>query len=149
MEFTPYSMLLTNPNILWIEKEKVMEKSKRFIDGLKKLSEVDDLAGQEVIASLAGLTEDVGKYIVEFAFGEIYQRKGLSLKQREMITISCLLAQGGTEPQLEVHINGSLNVGLTEKEIIETFIQAIPYVGFPRVLNAIKVAKLVFKHRSE
>lgn len=82
-----------------------MEKSKRFIDGLKKLSEVDDLAGQEVIASLSGLTEDVGKYIVEFAFGEIYQRKGLSLKQREMITISCLLAQGGTESQLEVHIN--------------------------------------------
>ena len=123
-----------------------MEKSKRFIDGLKKLSEVDDLAGQEVIASLSGLTEDVGKYIVEFAFGEIYQR---SIKQREMITISCLLAQGGTESQLEVHINGSLNVGLTEKEIIETFIQAIPYVGFPRVLNAIKVAKLVFKHRGE
>ncbi len=149
MEFTPYSMLLTNPNVLWIEKEKVMEKSKRFIDGLKKLSEVDDLAGQEVIASLSGLTEDVGKYIVEFAFGEIYQRKGLILKQREMITISCLLAQGGTESQLEVHINGSLNVGLTEKEIIETFIQAIPYVGFPRVLNAIKVAKLVFKHRGE
>ena len=149
MEFTPYSMLLTNPNILWIEKEKVMEKSKRFIDGLKKLSEVDDLAGQEVIASLSGLTEDVGKYIVEFVFGEIYQRKGLSLKQREMIAISCLLTQGETEPQLEVHINGSLNVGLTEKEIIETFIQAIPYVGFPRVLNAIKVAKLVFKHRGE
>lgn len=48
-----------------------------------------------------------------------------------------------------MHINGSLNVGLTEKEIIETFIQAIPYVGFPRVLNAIKVAKLVFKHRGE
>lgn len=105
--------------------------------------------GQEVIASLSGLTEDVGKYIVEFVFGEIYQRKGLSLKQREMIAISCLLTQGGTEPQLEVHINGSLNVGLTEKEIIETFIQAIPYVGFPRVLNAIKVAKLVFKHRGE
>lgn len=126
-----------------------MEKSKRFIDGLKKLSEVDDLAGQEVIASLSGLTEDVGKYIVEFVFGEIYQRKGLSLKQREMIAISCLLTQGETEPQLEVHINGSLNVGLTEKEIIETFIQAIPYVGFPRVLNAIKVAKLVFKHRGE
>lgn len=53
MKFTPYSMLLTNPNVLWIEKEKVMEKSKRFIDGLKKLSEVDDLAGQEVIASLS------------------------------------------------------------------------------------------------
>ena len=67
---------LNYPNILWIEKEKSYGKSKRFIDGLKKLSEVDNLAGQEVIASLAGLTEDVGKYIVEFAFGEIYQRKG-------------------------------------------------------------------------
>lgn len=60
-----------------------------------------------------------------------------------MITITTLLTQGDTYPQLEVHINGALNVGLTKKEIIETFIQTIPYVGFLRVLNAIMIAKKI------
>lgn len=64
-----------------------------------------------------------------------------------MITITSLLTSGGCEPQLEVHINGSLNVGISPKKIIETFIQCIPYVGFPRVLNAVFVAKKVFSER--
>ncbi len=65
----------------------------------------------------------------------------MSLPEREMVTITSLLTSGGCEPQLEVHINGSLNIGITPQKIIETFIQCIPYVGFPRVLNAITVAK--------
>lgn len=89
----------------------------------------------------------MGRYIIEFAFGDIYDRKVLDLKQREMIAITTLLTQGDTEPQLNVHINGALNVGLTPEEVIETFIQTIPYVGFPKVLNAITVAKQVFKDR--
>ena len=67
-----------------------------------------------------------------------------SIKQREMITITSLLTQGGCENQLRVHIQASLNVGLTQEEIIETFIHCVPYVGFPRVLNAIFVAKEIF-----
>ena len=54
---------------------------------------------------------------------------------------------GGCEPQLEVHINGSLNVGLSPEKIIETFIQCIPYTGFPKVLNAIYTAKKIFAAR--
>jgi 4-carboxymuconolactone decarboxylase len=55
---------------------------------------------------------------------------------------------GGCESQLEVHINGSLNVGIEAKKIIEIFIQCVPYVGFPRVLNAVNVAKKVFAERN-
>ena len=64
-----------------------------------------------------------------------------------MITITSLLTTGGCEPQLEVHINGSLNVGLSPEKIIETFIQCIPYTGFPKVLNAIYTAKKIFAER--
>ena len=53
-----------------------------------------------------------------------------------------------TEPQLKVHINGALNVGLSQEEILETFIQCIPYVSFPKVLNAVDVAK-VFNERDK
>ena len=64
-----------------------------------------------------------------------------------MTILSNRITAGGCEPQLEVHINGSLNVGIAPEKIIETFIQCIPYTGFPKVLNAIFVAKKIFAER--
>lgn len=117
----------------------------RYQQGWKKLAEVDGETGEKVIASLASLAPDVSQYIIEFAFGDIYTRTGLTLEEREMITITSLLTQGGCENQLKVHIQGSLNVGISAQKIVEIFIQAIPYTGFPKVLNALFVAKEVFK----
>lgn len=100
-----------------------------------------------MLRSLEDVAPDLGGYIVEFAFGEIYTRKGLSLQEREIITITSLLAAGGCEPQLEVHINGALNVGVPPGKIIEAFLQCVPYTGFPRVLNAVFAAKRIFQER--
>ena len=124
-------------------------ENNRFELGLRKLEEVDGSAGQKVINSLEGLAPDLGKYIIEFAFGDIYCREGLSLQERELITLSSLLTQGGCEKQLEVHIAGALNTGVSPEKVIETFIQCIPYTGFPRVLNAVYTAKTVFAARGE
>lgn len=121
--------------------------STRFELGSEKLKEIDGIGGENVIQSLQDIAPDVGKYIIEFAFGDVYTRPELSMQEREMITITSLLTTGGCEPQLEVHINGSLNVGLSPEEIIETFIQCIPYTGFPKVLNAIYTAKKIFAER--
>ena len=120
----------------------------RFERGLKKLSEVDGTAGEHVIDALNDIAPDLGKYIVEFAFGDIYCRENLNLQEREIITLSSLMTLGGCENQLDVHINGSLNVGITPQKIIEVFLQCIPYTGFPRVLNAVGIAKKVFKSRN-
>lgn len=119
----------------------------RFELGSEKLKEIDGIGGENVIQSLQDIAPDVGKYIIEFAFGDVYTWPGLSMQEREMITITSLLTTGGCEPQLEVHINGSLNVGLSPEKIIETFIQCIPYTGFPKVLNAIYTAKKIFAER--
>lgn len=119
----------------------------RFELGAEKLKEIDGIGGENVIQSLQDIAPDVGKYIIEFAFGDVYTRPELSMQEREMITITSLLTSGGCEPQLEVHINGSLNVGLSPEKIIETFIQCIPYTGFPKVLNAIYTAKKIFAER--
>mgnify|MGYP003543489701 FL=1 len=119
----------------------------RFELGSEKLKEIDGIGGENVIQSLQDIAPDVGKYIIEFAFGDVYTRPELSMQEREMITITSLLTTGGCEPQLEVHINGSLNVGLSPEKIIETFIQCIPYTGFPKVLNAIYTAKKIFAER--
>lgn len=119
----------------------------RFELGAEKLKEIDGIGGENVIQSLQDIAPDVGKYIIEFAFGDVYTRPELSMQEREMITITSLLTSGGCEPQLEVHINGFLNVGLSPEKIIETFIQCIPYTGFPKVLNAIYTAKKIFAER--
>ncbi|MCO7126490.1 carboxymuconolactone decarboxylase family protein [Sporolactobacillus shoreicorticis] len=124
-----------------------MEKS-RYEAGLEKLNEVDGKTGDRVVQSLKDIAPDLGRFIIEFAFGDIYTRPELDLRQRELITLSSLASIGGTENQLRVHINGALNVGVTTKEISEAFIQCVPYVGFPRALNAVAVAKEVFKERN-
>lgn len=118
--------------------------SNRYSNGIQNLKEVDGNGGLDVIESLKDISPDLGKYIIEFAFGDIYARNLLDLKQRETVTLASLLTQGACEPQLKVHIKGALNVGLKKEEIIEIFIQCIPYVGFPKVLNATFVAKEIF-----
>ena len=115
--------------------------------GLKNLVKIDGAAAEVVFDSLKDLAPDLNDMMLEFAFGTIYEPGVLNFKQREMITITSLLTQGGCENQLRVHIQASLNVGLTQEEIIETFIHCVPYVGFPRVLNAIFVAKEIFTDR--
>lgn len=119
----------------------------RYQIGVAQLKKIDGVGGEKVIESLKTIAPDLGNYIIEFAFGDIYPREGLSLQERELITITSLLTTGGCEPQLDVHINGALNVGLLPEKIIEAFIQCIPYTGFPKVLNAVAVAKEVFAVR--
>ena len=117
-----------------LEQEKT-----RFERGAAKLKEVDGQAGEEVVEPLG----DLGRYIVEFAFGDIYSREGLSLRDRELATVAALTAMGGREPQLKVHIGGALNVGLSEQEVEEIILQTVPYAGFPTAINAMNVFKAV------
>ena len=119
----------------------------RFIQGMEQLKAIDGKGGENVIKSLEDIAPDLGKFIIEFAFGDIYTRQELTTEEREMITLSSLLTAGGCEQQLEVHINGALNVGISPKKVIETLLQCIPYTGFPKVLNAIFTAKKVFTER--
>ncbi|MDE5778667.1 MAG: carboxymuconolactone decarboxylase family protein [Lachnospiraceae bacterium] len=119
----------------------------RFTQGMEQLKAIDGKGGENVIKSLEDIAPDLGKFIVEFAFGDIYTREGLTTKEREMITLSSLLTAGGCEPQLEVHINGALNVGISPEKVIEIFLQCIPYTGFPKVLNAVFAVKKVFADR--
>lgn len=123
--------------------------STRFQQGMNKLMEVDGTGGENVIRSLEDIAPDLGRYIVEFAFGDIYCRDALSLQEREIITLASLLTAGGCEPQLEVHISAALHVGVSPEKIVEVFLQCIPYTGFPRVLNAVFAAKRVFQTRQE
>lgn len=122
--------------------------NERYENGWEKIMEVDGEGGKRVIESLKNIAPDLGRYVIEFAFGDIYTRQGISLQQKQLVTIASLTTQGGCEPQLNVHINAALNVGLTPNAIVEAIIHCIPYTGFPRVLNAVFVAKQVFEERN-
>lgn len=124
-------------------------ENQRYLNGLDKLNEIDGEAGQNVISSLGGICPDLAKYIIEYPFGDIYQRDGLDLRTRELVTVAALTALGNCQPQLNVHINGALNVGCTPKEITEVILQMSVYAGFPASLNGMFVAKEVFKSREE
>lgn len=70
-------------------------------------------------------------------FGDFYTRAGLDLPQREMITFCFLMAQGGCEPQLIAHAKGNMNLGNDKDFLIRVVSQCLPYIGYPRSLNAI------------
>jgi 4-carboxymuconolactone decarboxylase len=122
-------------------------KDIRFNRGWEKLKEIDKEQGEKVIAALEDIAPDLGKYIIEFAFGDIYSRSKLDLKSREIATVAALTAMGNAIPQLKVHLHGALNVGCSKEEIIEIIIQMAVYAGFPAALNAIFAAKEVFEER--
>jgi 4-carboxymuconolactone decarboxylase len=122
-------------------------ESERYSRGWQKLAEIDGEAGQNVIESLQDISPDLGRFVVEFAFGDIISRPGLGLKEREIATVAALTAMGNARPQLVVHINAALNVGCTPKEVIETILQMAVYAGMPAALNGMFAAKEVFASR--
>ena len=79
----------------------------------------------------------INRWLATNCFGDYYTRTGLDLKQREMITFCFLAAQGGCEPQLTSHAKGNMNLGNNKEFLIRVVSQCLPYIGYPRSLNAI------------
>jgi 4-carboxymuconolactone decarboxylase len=119
----------------------------RFERGFATFASVDGEGGQRVIDSLSDIAPALAQHIVAYGFGDVYSRPGLTPPQRQLVTIGMLTALGGCEPQLDVHLNTALNVGLTPTEIVEAITHAAVYCGFPKALNAITVARKVFGER--
>lgn len=79
----------------------------------------------------------INRWLAANCFGDYYTRGGLDLRQREMITFCFLAAQGGCEPQLTAHAKGNMNLGNDREFLIRVISQCLPYIGYPRSLNAI------------
>ena len=80
----------------------------------------------------------IQKYLSANCFGDYLTRTGIPLQTRELLTFSMLLALGGVEPQLKGHIQGNLAVGNNKTTLLSVVTQLLPYVGYPRTLNAIR-----------
>lgn len=80
----------------------------------------------------------IQKYLSANCFGDYVIRNGLDIKTRELLTVSMLLSLGGCEPQLKGHIQTNLNIGNDKETLLSVFTQLVPYIGYPRTLNAIR-----------
>jgi 4-carboxymuconolactone decarboxylase len=81
----------------------------------------------------------IQKYVTANCFGDYYTRTGLDLKTRELLTLSMLASLGGCEPQLAGHVAANLAVGNDRKVLIGTITQLLPFLGYPRTLDALRV----------
>ena len=80
----------------------------------------------------------IQKYLSANCFGDYVIRNGVDVKTRELLTVSMLLSLGGCEPQLKGHIQTNLNIGNDKETLLSVVTQLLPYVGYPRTLNAIR-----------
>lgn len=110
----------------------------RLVDG--------DKVTDNLLEAYKDLAPDFARYLLDFAFGEIYAREG-DLKTRELIAIASLATIGGCDAQLETHVHGAFNVGCAKADVVEAVMTLIPYIGFPKALNAMAVVKRVVEKR--
>jgi 4-carboxymuconolactone decarboxylase len=122
----------------------------RYRRGLEALNQISKSSGEAVVKSFEDIAPDLGRYIVEFSYGDVFSRPNLDLKTRELATVSALTGLNTTasELPLKVHVNGALNVGASRQEIVEAIMHVIPYVGFVKVQQAMAIAEAVFKERN-
>lgn len=80
----------------------------------------------------------IARYLSANCFGDYYTRSGLDVSMRELVTFSILVSLGGCEPQVKGHIQGNVNVGNGKEILLSVVTQLLPYIGYPRTLNAIR-----------
>jgi len=124
-------------------------KNSRYAKGMETLNKTTQGEGQTVVDSLENIAPELGKWIVEHAYGDVISRPVLDPQKRQLATVAALAALGTASPQLKVHINGALNVGCSAEEIREVMYLMSVYAGFPAALNGISALTEVLKSRKE
>lgn len=127
-----------------VSTSEVSEAHDRYELGLRTLREVSGGSGANVVKSLEQIAPALGRFIIEFSYGDVISRPGLDYRTKELATVALLTAMGTAQPQLKVHIRAALNVGASREEIVEVIQQMALYAGFPAALNGITAARDVF-----
>ena len=121
--------------------------NERKLRGSKVINTIMDNGAERLQKGLENIAPDLGKYVLEFVFGDLYSRDGLDLKTKQILTITILATLGNAKPQLNYHLNGALNLGISRKDIIDILIHISGYAGFPAAMNGVATANEVFAER--
>ena len=88
-------------------------------------------------------------YLSAYCFGDTYTRSGLDLKTRELLTFVCIISLGGCDSQATSHVMGNLMVGNSPVMLLTATAQCLPYIGFPRTLNAFSAINETLKMQEQ
>lgn len=128
-----------------LEDAATVTEDTRLEDGIRVQTSI---FGDVIGTMRANAPQDqmfIQDYLSAYCFGDTYTRKVLDLKARELITFVCLVALGGCESQVRAHTAANLGVGNTKDDLLGAINQILPYIGFPRTLNAMAVINEVIK----
>lgn len=117
--------------------------------GLAALARLSGASGEAVVESFDDIAPDIGRLIVDHSYGDIFHRPAIDMKTRELAACSALAARGSrsVETPLRVHVNAALNVGATREELVEVFLNLLPYCGYPAIEAALRIAGEEFARR--
>jgi len=120
-----------------IESQKQVTEDNRFEEGLKVQKTIFGDVIDQMHNNSPENQKHIQNYLSAFCFGDFYTRSGLDLKTRELLTLCIVSALGGCENQVKAHIKGNIKVGNDKNVMLEAITQCLPYMGFPRTLNAL------------
>jgi 4-carboxymuconolactone decarboxylase len=131
-------VLVSKGSELPLDGQSTTAPETRFAEGLKLQKTIFGERIDKMYEESPANQIHIQKFLSANCFGDYLTRNGLDVKMRELLTFSMLLSLGGCEPQLKGHIQGNLNVGNDKETLLSALTQVLPYVGYPRTLNALK-----------
>lgn len=127
-----------------LDSQSQAAEETRFDKGLAVQTEIFGDVIAKMRASAPEGQKHIQDYLSSFCFGDFYTRGGLDLKTRELLTLCILSALGGAEGQVKAHVQGNVNVGNDKETLIAAITHCLPYMGFPRTLNALACINEIF-----
>ena len=122
-----------------IESQSTVTESTRFDKGLETQVSMYGDAILTAHSNAATNQKHIQNFLSANCFGDFYTRKGLDLKTRELLTFIMIISLGGAEPQAIAHANANIKMGSSKDMMLEAVTQCLPYIGYPRTLNAITI----------
>jgi 4-carboxymuconolactone decarboxylase len=120
-----------------LTKQSTTDQETRFDKGLEVQKSIFGDVIDKMHQNAPENQKNIQNYLSANCFGDYYTRSGLNLKEREMITFAMLAALGGCESQIKGHVRGNQSVGNDKETLLSVLSQLVPYIGYPRTLNAL------------
>lgn len=123
--------------LLPVESQQTVDEENRLEKGLAVQVEIFGDVIEKMRENAPANQKHIQDYLSAFCFGDFYTRNGLDLKTRELLSLCIVSALGGAEGQVKAHVQGNKNVGNEKETLIAAITHCLPYMGFPRTLNAL------------
>jgi 4-carboxymuconolactone decarboxylase len=125
-----------------LQNEATISDSERFDKGKETQYPIYGEGMKQNMKDLPGeFAEAIPRILTESCFGDFYTRGGLDIKTRELMIFCALATLGGTDKQMGSHAVGNMKVGNDKETLLSALVQLFPYIGFPRIANAIYAIK--------